>query len=660
MSQIFRNPDVLLVAMPFGSFRIPSLGLSLLRAALLRSGVETAISYFNINFARAVGPEIYDSIVESAAELLLGEALFAKSGFDTEFTTVALRRLMESRKSGTIQGSEIAGESSIADEFWADFEHAHRCVEPFLDECVRSIIDANPRIVGLTSTFQQNMPCFALARRIKALRPDILVIMGGGNCEAEMGLEIKSQCSFVDAVHSGEGDEGVAEIVKYALAHGCFPDDRAGLFTERNLRDETISMTAVPIAQLDNLPMVDFDDYYQQLSQHFAVSETKHQIAYETSRGCWWGQKHHCTFCGLNGSSLVYRSKSPEVALAEIEALAEKYPGVRIMLVDNILDMRYFNNLIPALAERTEKIDLFWETKANLRKSQVALLKNAGVTAIQPGIESLSTQVLGVMRKGVTALQNIQLLKWGVEFGIEIYWNVLWGFPGEAASENIQMAEMMPLLSHLKPPSSAARIRLDRFSPNFEQSAEFGFANVSASPAYSLVYDRPAEVLKNLAYYFTFDYDRSINTASTTDVLSSAINAWRSDHLVSDLFYFVVQEKMVICDSRPEVGTPRLRAISGLHRVVYEICDEVRGLGEVVDRVRASFASKETSEADVSNALQALVDEKLMLVEDSKYLSLAVPVGYYRPRKESIDAAISWLRGCAAQSVPQAADPIPA
>jgi hypothetical protein len=31
------------------------------------------------------------------------------------------------------------------------------------------------------------------------------------------------------------------------------------------------------------------------------------------------------------------------------------------------------------------------------------------------------------MRKGVTALQNIQLLKWCTELGVRPYWNVLWG-----------------------------------------------------------------------------------------------------------------------------------------------------------------------------------------------------------------------------------------
>ena len=54
---------------------------------------------------------------------------------------------------------------------------------------------------------------------------------------------------------------------------------------------------------------------------------------------------------------------------------------------------------------------MFYEVKSNLRKEDVRQLREAGVVAIQPGIESLSDEVLRIMRKGVSALQNIQLLK---------------------------------------------------------------------------------------------------------------------------------------------------------------------------------------------------------------------------------------------------------
>src|SRR5262245_59233898 len=109
---------------------------------------------------------------------------------------------------------------------------------------------------------------------------------------------------------------------------------------------------------------------------------------------------------------MAFRSKSADRVLAELEEFRARYPATHVVAVDNILDMSYFRNVLPRLRDRRLGFTLFYETKSNLTKAQVKLLRDAGVLAIQPGVESLSTNVLRLMRKGVTSLQNIQLLKW--------------------------------------------------------------------------------------------------------------------------------------------------------------------------------------------------------------------------------------------------------
>jgi hypothetical protein len=85
--------------------------------------------------------------------------------------------------------------------------------------------------------------------------------------------------------------------------------------------------------------------------------------------------------------------------------------------------------------------------------------------------------VLKLMRKGVTGLHNVQLLKWCKEFGLKTYWNLLWGFPGEPAAEYEWMATLVPRLTHLPAPNGAYGLRLDRFSPNFFDAERLGFAH---------------------------------------------------------------------------------------------------------------------------------------------------------------------------------------
>ena len=94
---------------------------------------------------------------------------------------------------------------------------ARDAARPFIDWCADRIVAAEPRIVGLTSVFQQHLASLALAKRLKARLPDTHIVMGGANCEATMGVETVRQFPFVDAVVSGEADHVFAELASRAI-----------------------------------------------------------------------------------------------------------------------------------------------------------------------------------------------------------------------------------------------------------------------------------------------------------------------------------------------------------------------------------------------------------------------------------------------------------
>ena len=123
--------------------------------------------------------------------------------------------------------------------------------------------------------------------------------------------------------------------------------------------------------------------------------------------GCWWGEKHHCTFCGLNAQSMKFRAKSSEQVAREMAYLSSRYDTTRFRLVDNIIDMKYVESLFGAFAEDRRDLDVFIETKSNLQKHQIRLLATGGVKCMQPGLESLSQPQLRAMDKGVTPMQNL-------------------------------------------------------------------------------------------------------------------------------------------------------------------------------------------------------------------------------------------------------------
>lgn len=619
--------DVALVAMPFGPLLYPSLALSLLQPALKRRGYSCRSFYFLIDYAERVGLRFYDNIAYSRmppqgklpGEWVFGRQLLERTPADVQRY---VGEVLKTRGTGVRRAARPVPKRVI-DRLLA----AERDTGAFLDQCVETLLRERPRIVGFTSTFQQHVASLALAKRVKAADPSIVILMGGPNCEAVMGAETCRQFPFVDAVVSGEADLVLPEIVRRVLGGEPLeglPGVRTQKTIERDFAEQRFDTTPAVI-DLDVLPEVDFDEYLARFRGSRFFRNWQPRLLIETSRGCWWGERHHCTFCGLNGSTMKYRSKSPGRALSEMRSIAARYPGYDVDVTDNILDMRYFDTVLPELARAPIKeMALFYEMKSNLRKEQVRILRDAGIRRIQPGIESLSDAVLKLMRKGVSGLQNVQVIKWCTEYGINVQWNILCGFPGEPAEEYERMAAMLPLLTHLRPPEYFVPIRMDRFSPNFFDAEKLGFTNIRPFPAYRHVYNGlPPEAVANLACYFRFDYQQPQDVDRYAMPVRKAYENWRAVHAGSALFYVDRDERLFIYDSRP-VATRPLTMLVGVNRRLYLACDGVA-------YVRSLAATLDISVAAVERAANALVARGLMLRDGDRLLALAIPFGDYTP-----------------------------
>jgi len=197
--------------------------------------------------------------------------------------------------------------------------------------------------------------------------------------------------------------------------------------------------------------------------------------------------------------------------------------------VDNILPKTYFSQVLPLLGT-PENMELFYEIKADLSEDDMESLAKARVKHVQPGVESLATSTLKLMKKGTTAFQNVTFLKRCALYGVHPYWNLLVGFPGEGAEVYRRYVEVMPLLVHLCPPSVSYPVRFDRFSPYHDQPQTFGL-DLSPLDFYSLVYPFVDVDLNDFAYYFgdkngQADYVFAI--AKWIGKLRAAIGQWQA------------------------------------------------------------------------------------------------------------------------------------
>jgi ribosomal peptide maturation radical SAM protein 1 len=623
------NPKgkVLLISMPFGALERPALGLSLLKARLIETGLPCDVRYLNFAFAEFIGHEEY--------QWMSYELPYTAFAGDWSFTS----SLYGERKDLEREYLEVLRQTwRLTEDDISRIERIRSRTEYFLEHCLAAVPWDEYTIVGFTSTFEQNIASLALAKRVKELHPEIKIVFGGANWEASMGQELHRQFPFVDYVCSGEAEESFPALVRRIFAGQPvdLPEPVPGIVYRTPSGESVYTGQADVIREMDDLPIPDFSDYFADLQQCTVSSGVVPTLLFETSRGCWWGAKSHCTFCGLNGGTMAFRSKTPRRALDELEYLADRWQTDMVEAVDNILDMKYFNDMLPALARSGRKLQLFYEVKANLSREHIRLLRDAGVYRIQPGIESMSDHILKLMRKGTTALRNIQLLKWCAEYNITAEWNILYGFPGETREDYQRMLEILPALRHLRPPTACGPVRLDRFSPYYNSPAEFGLSNVRPIAVYKYLYPFDPESLQRIAYYFDYDYEAGVDPAGFAALVIEYAAAWRREPETGTLQSIRRPDGTIaLVDTRAGTLLPQLM-LSGLEQEAYDYCDEIRSGKSVVRHLRALFPETEFADNQVIEFLDSLVANNLMATDGENYLSLAIQAHAVQPAKSRV------------------------
>jgi len=632
--------NVLLVSMPFGALDRPALGMSILKAELAEADIACEARYLNLVCAELVGCDEYHWIST--------ELPYTAFAGDWTFTAALY---------GPKPQSEAGYVEEILKRTWqfeerdiARILRIRALVPHFLDYCMETVRWDDYQVVGFTSTFEQNIASLALAKRIKAKHPAVNIVFGGANWEGEMGIALHGAFDFVDYVCSGEADVSFPELVR-RIRDGCSVGERRNPLRGIVYRSKGRSLFTgppAPVHDLDAHPIPDFSDYFSALDRSSATTVVTPVLVCETSRGCWWGAKSHCTFCGLNGNTMAFRRKSPARALEEISHLTNTLLAQFIQFVDNILDMKYFDTVLAELARRRLPTRFFYEVKANLNRRHVERLAEAGVCRIQPGIESMSDRILKLMRKGTTALRNIQLLKWCKEFGIEADWNVLYGFPGETRGDYSRMLELLRAIRFLGPPSGCGPLRLDRFSPYHSKPQDFGIRDVRPLVVYRYLYPGDEQSLGKIAYHFDFGYSREVDPGGCFDAVVKFVDEWRRNPEAGALRSVAQDaESLLLVDTRSDACAPEFR-LTGPEKAIYEYCDELRSVLVIGQFLAKAYPDVAFDEDGLIAFLESLIENHLMVSDGTHYLSLAV-------RSRRIGSATSPAVATARGDVPSSA-----
>lgn len=513
-----RGCDALILVPPFCELHYPSLGAHTVQACARAGGFDVRVYYANLDFAAAIGTAAYTRACRAFRGTFVGERLFARAAYGVPPLGRNARDMCDPlRVPGGAIGFQVYGDLAPATtELLALLPGIEARVPAWVEDLGARLADLAIPVVGATTTFEQTAPAVALLAAVKRHRPETCAIIGGANCESEMAEGILAIAPFLDHVFSGESE-------------ATFPTFLAG---RADGLPQPRLLVGRPCRDLDAIPPLDYDDYFGQRAEllgaaDLAVLEPT-MLPYETSRGCWWGEKHHCTFCGLNGEGMAFRTRSVGRALDDLGALTARYATRKIMMADNIMPHRFFSTLVPRLASELPGLDIFYEQKANLTRERLAALKAAGIRLIQPGIEALSSDLLRRMNKGVSAAQNVNLLRDARGLDVSLVWNLLWGFPGDRREHYEETLLLVGQLTHLQPPGGFWPVMIDRFCPYFEEPSRYGVTNVRPLAGYHDILPDGAPAAK-VAYHFEADFDSGAYAApELLRDIEAAIKAWRS------------------------------------------------------------------------------------------------------------------------------------
>ncbi|MCL2001460.1 MAG: RiPP maturation radical SAM C-methyltransferase [Planctomycetes bacterium] len=631
------SPQVVLLSMPFNNITHAPLALGCLAGALKREGIRVRTRHFGLDFAALAGGK-YLSVLRVITYDLAGEWIFAEAAF---------------RDKSPDSGRYLAAYAHpVAIE---DMVEMRRQAADFIAAAAREIIALKPAIVGCSSMFAQNCSSLAILRSIREAAPEIVTAMGGANCEGEMGEEIHAAFPWVDHVFSGEADFAFPAFCRKILDGE--PVGPAG-WTCPGLRSPGDRALAKPgpigrgmVEDLSALADPCYDDFLYDLEQ----SPFRYRIApgylMETSRGCWWGEKHQCSFCGLNGQSQKARRKDPDRAHAEILRLSARYNSTSFHFCDNLIPVEFFASLLPRLAEK--KLSFLYEITPLFNRDRIRTLAAAGIRWAQPGIEYLHDGGLRELGKGNKACQNIRLLKWARQYGMVLMWNLLHDFPGEREEWLRSAIDLIPLLTHLQPPQIwLIPIRFDRFSKYFNNPEKYGL-DLKPFAAYGDVYPLDDAGLRRIAYFFQ-NGDRMHFPEKETPLIKLLYRKLAEWHWLFPPECLAQSDKppekeapppmlgirtlagdaLEIIDTRPCSIEPRAE-IHGLEAEILLWCDAGLTLAQLKKRIAKPKGERRGGE--LREALDRLCGRRVLVQAGEHYVSLPLelPVAPYPVNEDS-------------------------
>lgn len=311
----------------------------------------------------------------------------------------------------------------------------------------RALAREQPKVVGLGVLATVRKAALRLA--LLAKQHGAAVIVGGADPTArpQVYLEHRQRdLHAVDVVALGEAEETIGPLLGALIAGGNRSSSLAHI-DGIAYRDEMGQVVTAPcrplISDIDRIPLpardlIDLEPYRQAWrARHGAFT-----MSLIASRGC----PYNCAWCQKIVFGRSFRPRAPESVADEMRQLKQAYGPDRLRIVDDVMgiDRKWVRRWHDAVLQKDAVIPFECLSRVDLVDEEMArLLREAGCTRIAFGTESGSQRVLDAMGKGTTVAQIHRAARVCREVGIEAYFYMMVGYPGEEWQDLRQSVRML-------------------------------------------------------------------------------------------------------------------------------------------------------------------------------------------------------------------------
>jgi ribosomal peptide maturation radical SAM protein 1 len=612
-----KSKAVALISTPWPLYSRPSIQLGALKAYLQSRlpDVKIEAHHVYLKLAQSIGYRLYHEISQRT---WLAESVYAALLFPERFETI---EKLFNREAGRKANIKEIGLKKLT-----------VLIKKATDAFISSRNWGDHLLAGFSVSLCQLTSALYFIKCIKKKFPELIIVIGGSTFSGSTGPEFFELFPEVDAIVNGEGELPFSQLVDSLKATASLSGIPLikGIITSEAVDNNGDPNIFHQLKNLSCLPPPDYDDYFDLLKSFNSKNMFFPTLPAETSRGCWWhrtylsGRTSGCAFCNLNLQWEGYRTKNPSQVVKEIDHLTAKYKTLSVSIVDNVLPRETSRIIFEQLGKLKKDLRLFSEIRSTTSYQELKVMANAGIRSVQIGIEALSTSLLKKLRKGTSAIQNLEIMKNCEALGIVNISNLILHFPGSDLQDVEETLGSIEFAMSYRP-LKAIGFWLGQGSPVWQDPKTYGIRATFNHPNWSYLF--PRKILQSMhfmiqAYRGDLGHQRKIwqpvkKKVEIWQIIYAELN---KEPDVSPILSLRDGRDFLIIRQRRLHTEPMNHRLVGTSRSIYLFCRRHHS----IKRIRNQFQT--FPEDKIVSFLKMMVDKKLMFEEKDKYLSLAVPI----------------------------------